>query len=369
MTLHNAKRIVIKTGSSLMIDEETGGVREAWLATVAADIAKFMQQGKEVIVVTSGAVALGRRVLGWHKKVLKLEEKQAAAACGQIHLVQAWRSALGLHAIQTAQVLLTIDESDDRRRFLNAKNTLETLLEARVVPIINENDTVATAELRVGDNDRLSARVAQMVAADWLVLLSDIDGLYSANPKTNASATLIELVKQITPDIEAMAGGAVSNVGSGGMITKIQAAKIALAAGCHMTISDGKIGSPLRALVDGRKHTWFKASESPLSARKHWISGSIAANGAVVLDDGAKTALLSAKSLLPAGVKAVEGNFERGDAVEIKDASGKILGKGLIAYNAADTRRIMGHKSGEIETILGFKGRDTLIHRDDMAIH
>jgi len=253
MTPQNPKRIVIKTGSSLMIDEQTGVVRKSWLTSVAEDISTLRAEKKGVVVVTSGAVALGRSILGIQGKTLLLEEKQACAACGQIALVQAWREALAKHSISVAQVLLTIDESDNRRRYLNARNTLDTLLDHGVVPVINENDTVATAELRVGDNDRLSARVAQMIGADWLILLSDIEGLYTANPKLDGSAQFVDTVEHITPAIEAMAGGAISTVGSGGMATKVQAAKIALAAGCHMTISDGKPKHPVRYLMDGGK--------------------------------------------------------------------------------------------------------------------
>ena len=364
----NINRLIVKTGSSLMTDE-AGELRAEWLATVASDIAALRKAGKEIVVVTSGAVALGRKALGLKAGPLKLEEKQAAAACGQPLLMRAWREALAGHEISVAQILLTIDDSESRRRYLNARNTLETLVGMGVVPIINENDTVATAELRFGDNDRLAARVGQMVSADALLLFSDIDGLYTGDPRSDKTARYIDTVEAVTAEVEAMAGGSGTDVGSGGMITKIQAAKIALGAGCHMAIADGRANHPVKQLMEGGKATWFIASSTPISARKHWISGAIAPTGAVLVDDGAKAALKSGKSLLPAGVKALEGSFERGDAVLIKDLTGMPLGKGLIAYSADDAAKILGHKSAEIEAILGFKGRDTLIHRDDMVLN
>jgi len=283
-------------------------------------------------------------------------------------LIQAWRESLLKRQAATAQLLLTIDDSENRRRYLNARNTLETLLDHGVVPIINENDTVATAELRFGDNDRLAARVAQMASADALLLLSDIDGLYTANPHTDPAARFISEVREITPDIEAMAGGATSLVGSGGMVTKIEAAKIALAAGCHMAIAPGKEPYPLRRYDESKRGTWFIASSTPVSARRHWISGAIAPAGVIVVDDGAAAALKGGKSLLPAGVKALEGHFGRGDAVIVRDMQGRELGKGLIAYSSEDAARILGHKSQDIEKILGFKGRNVLIHRDDLVL-
>ena len=366
--LKNAKRIVIKIGSSLIANEEAGDLRALWLGHLVADIAALQAAGKEVIVVTSGAVALGRLTLKLGKQKLSLEEKQAAAACGQIALISAWQSAFSQHSISTAQLLLTADDSIDRRRYLNARNTLETLLALRAIPIINENDTVATAELRFGDNDRLAARVAQMSGADILILFSDIDGLYSADPRHHKDAEFIETVQDITPAIEAMAGGVGSNFGSGGMATKIAAAKIATGAGCHMIIARGDVEHPLEGLQKGAKHTRFVAHETPKSARKNWISGSMHATGSVIVDDGAATALGLGKSLLPAGVRAIEGTFERGDTVLIFGAAGALLGKGLIAYGHADTARILGKQSGDIEAILGFKGRDVLIHRDDMVL-
>lgn len=368
MILSNIKRIVVKVGSSLIIDSNNV-VRKSWLDTMASDIADLKRSGKEVIIVTSGAVALGRPYLKYGDRRLDLEEKQAAAACGQITLFTLWGQALSGHAFYPAQLLMTADDSIDRRRYLNARNTIDTLLKNdNVIPIINENDTLATAELRFGDNDRLAARVAQMAGADVLILLSDIDGLYSANPATHRDAEFIAEVHEITQDIEAMAGGAASTRSSGGMITKIAAAKITNQAGCHMVIARGTIDHPLKALQNGGKHTHFIANENPLSARKHWIAGSIHPAGSVIVDDGAARALKKGNSLLPAGVTGIEGEFNRGDAVVICNKKGDMLGKGLIAYNAEDAQRIIGKQSSEIEDILGFKGRDVLIHRDDMVL-
>lgn len=366
MQLQKSKCVVLKIGSSTLVEGHQ--VRQQWLAALAEDIAALRARGTQVIVVSSGAVALGRTLLGVGAKTLRLEEKQAAAACGQIRLVQAWREALEQHGLGAAQLLLTIDDSENRRRYLNARNTLHTLMEQGIVPVINENDTVATAELRFGDNDRLAARVAQMASADTLVLFSDIDGLYTANPHKDPTATHIARVEEITPAIEALAGASASDVGSGGMITKIEAGKIALAAGCHMAIAKGEALHPLKALEEGGKATWFIAPTTPARARKHWISGSLTPAGTITIDDGAAEALRNGKSLLPAGVTEVEGQFGRGDAVLIRDAQGREIGKGLIAYSRDDAMRIVGRKTGEIEAILGFKGRNALIHRDDMVL-
>ncbi len=373
--LASAKRIVIKTGSSLIIGDDWH-VRQEWLATLAMDITNLKKEGKEIIVVTSGAVALGRHVLGYGTRKLLLEEKQAAAACGSTPLLVEWQKALqkaGDKILESplypAQMLLTADDSINRRRYLNARNTLETLLEnLYVVPIINENDTVATAELRFGDNDRLAARVAQMAGADLLVLFSDIDGLYSADPRSNPDAEFKEEVNEITPEIEAMAGGVGSAVGSGGMATKIVAARIATSAGCNMVIARGTHNHPLQILRDGGKATLFTAKENPFSARKHWIAGSLHPAGTITIDQGAARALATGKSLLPAGVVAISGEFERGDAVLICNQDRNQIGRGLISYNSDDAKRIIGKKSAEIEQILGFKRRDVLIHRDDMVL-
>lgn len=367
-----SQRIVIKIGSSLIIGADFAA-REDWLKTLAKDIRELRNQGKQVVVVTSGAIALGRQVLLYGTRPLELEEKQAAAACGQIRLISHWAKAFEFEKEATtlypAQILLTIDDSENRRRYLNARNTLSTLLAAtHIIPIVNENDTVATSEIRVGDNDRLAARVAQMMSADLLVLLSDVDGLYRENPNTNHDAEFVSEINQLTPEIEAMAGGVGSAFGSGGMRTKIEAARIALAAGCSMIIGRGIEPHPVRRLIEGERCTLFRASSTPKSARKHWISGSLHASGSYIADEGAAAALANGKSLLPAGVRRIEGIFGRGDAVQVKDESGRILGKGLSAYSSDDAARIIGRKSTEIEEILGYKYRDTLVHRDDMVI-
>lgn len=368
MYITNARRIVIKIGSALIANQENGQLNEAWLATLIEDIAELHQAGKEVIIVTSGAVALGRQVLGIKKRSARLEEKQAAAACGQIELLRGYKEYFAHYSINVAQILLTIEDSENRRRYLNARNTLETLIKMRVIPIINENDTVATAELRFGDNDRLAARVAQMTGSDVLVLFSDIDGLYTSNPQTDHTATLIPIIDEITPEIEAMGGNSLSDVGSGGMITKIAAAKIAVSSGCHMAITAGKPAHPLKTLMQGARASWFMASATPLTARKHWIASSLYPMGELRVDDGAYKALREGKSLLPAGVVAISGQFNRGDAVTIKDRVGLEIGRGIVAYSAQDASLIMGKKSTEIEGILGFSGRDELIHRDDLVM-
>jgi glutamate 5-kinase len=366
--LDKAQRVVIKVGSALVANGTTGEVNHDWLCSMAEDIALLRAQGKEVILVTSGAVSLGRSALNLSYKKLKIEEKQAAAACGQIRLMEAWASVLNEHKVNIAQLLLTLEVSEERRRYLNARATIQTLLAAGVVPVVNENDTVATEELRVGDNDRLAARVAQMAGADVLVLLSDVDGMYTADPTKDVSALHLPEITGITDEIRAMAGGAASMVGTGGMRTKVDAAEIALSGGCHMVITRGSTLRPLSALQGGAKATWFVSNQTAQHARKDWIAGSLSSAGNVVVDDGAAKALRAGKSLLPAGVTLVEGDFERGDAVLVKDKDGRILAKGLVAYDIADATRIIGRKSEEIEAILGFKGRDALIHRDDLVM-
>ncbi len=366
--LANAKRLVVKIGSSLLVDEESGKLHQAWLDALCDDVATAHKRGQEVLIVTSGAVAIGRGPLGMTGRKLRLEEKQAAAATGQMRLTQAYQNSLDRHGITVAQVLLTLDDTENRRRYINARNTLETLLRLRAVPVINENDSVATAEIRFGDNDRLAARVTQMVSADTCVLFSDIDGLYTADPRTNPAATLVPEVREITPEIESMAGVAVSGVGSGGMVTKIMAAKICVGAGCRMAIAPGKPMNPLQVLERDGRSTWFLPVAEPRAARKRWIAGSVQTLGVLVVDDGAVTALFSGKSLLPAGVTDVSGEFERGDAVEVRGADGRVIAKGLSAYAAADIRAIRGRKSEDIETILGFRGRSEVIHRDDLVV-
>ncbi len=372
--LADARRAVVKVGSALLVEEASGEIRRAWLNALADDIAELKAGGAEVIVVSSGAIALGRTRLGLPPGVLKLEDKQAAAAAGQVHLVLAWHEALTRHGIPAAQVLLTLADTEARRRHLNARNTLDALLGLGAVPVINENDTVATEEIRFGDNDRLAARVAQMASADTLVLLSDIDGLYTADPRTDPGARLVPEVPQITAQIEAMAGEAPPGYSSGGMVTKLEAAKIALAADCRMAIAPGGSPNPLAAIVRGGRCTWFGADAAragyggPRSARKRWIAGAIAPSGALTIDRGAVRALGAGKSLLPAGVLALEGRFERGDAVLVRNDRGEVLGRGLSAYSSADAALIIGHKSREIEARLGYRGRDEIIHRDDLVL-
>ncbi|MBM3513839.1 MAG: glutamate 5-kinase [Alphaproteobacteria bacterium] len=367
-SLADSKRLVVKIGSALLVDDATGELHRGWLDALTDDVAALKKRGQEVVIVTSGAIAIGRGPLGMRGRKLRLEEKQAAAATGQTRLTQAYQSSLDRHGITVAQVLVTIEDTESRRRFLNARSTLETLLTLGAVPVINENDTVATSEIRFGDNDRLAARVAQMIGADALVLLSDIDGLYTADPRGNPDAKLVPQVRELTDEIKAMAGVASTGHGSGGMVTKLMAAQICMGAGCRMAIAPGKPMHPLKALQDGGRCTWFLPAASPRAAYKAWIAASVQPAGIVVVDDGAAKALSSGKSLLPAGVKSVEGNFERGDAVQIKTHAGRVIAKGLSAYSADDARVIIGHKSDEIEKLLGFQGRSELIHRDDLVM-
>jgi len=365
-----ARRIVLKIGSALLVAQD-GEIRRAWLDALVADVARCRRRGQELIVVTSGAIAVGRRHLGLHHRALRLEEKQAAAATGQIRLAHAYQEALARHAITVAQILLTPDDTEERRRHLNARATFAQLIALGAVPVVNENDTIATAEIRFGDNDRLAARVAQMVSADMLVLLSDIDGLYTADPRTDPAARHIPLVREIGPDTLAMAGAAPPGYSSGGMVTKLEAARIAMGAGCHMLIAEGdprNDGGALQAIEAGARATLFMPGGEPRSARKAWIAGAVNPGGALVVDDGAARALRSGKSLLPAGIVAVEGSFERGDCVVIRSRTGAEAGRGLSAYGSADIRLIAGHKSGEIERILGYRGRDEIIHRDDLVV-
>ena len=366
--LRNAKRLVVKIGSALLVDEESGRPHQSWLDALCDDIAAAHARGQEVLIVTSGAVAIGRGPLGMVGRKLRLEEKQAAAATGQSRLTQAYQTSLDRHAITVAQVLLTLDDSENRRRYINARNTLDTLLRLRAVPVINENDSVATAEIRFGDNDRLAARVAQMIGADACVLLSDIDGLYTADPRSNPGAMLVPEVREITAEVEAMAGVSATDMGTGGMVTKIMAAKICMGAGCRMAIAPGKPMRPLQALENGGRSTWFIPKAEPRAAWKSWIAGSVQTLGVIVVDDGAVRALFDGKSLLPAGVVDVSGEFERGDAVEVRGPDGRVIGKGLSAYAAADMRAIKGRKSEDIEAILGFRGRSEVIHRNDLVV-
>jgi glutamate 5-kinase len=366
--LIEAKRVVVKVGSALLVDADKGRLNRTWLEGFAADIAHLRRRGQEVILVSSGAIALGRRHLGLSSGKLKLEESQAAAAVGQIRLAHAYKEILDAHEITVAQILLTLGDTEQRRRYLNARGTLNTLLSLGAVPVINENDTVATAEIRYGDNDRLAARVAQMTGADCLILLSDIDGLYTANPHENPQAELISRVLDITPAIEAMAGGATSGLGTGGMQTKIAAAKIAVGAGCHLCIAKGATQHPLKRIEEGARCTWFVPSSTPSAARKQWIAGSLKPAGAISVDEGAVRALLQGKSLLPAGVTRSVGRFDRGDTVSIVGPDSLEVARGICAYSDSDTARIMGRKSAEIENLLGFRGRDEIVHRDDLVL-
>jgi len=366
--LAGARRLVVKIGSALLA-ADSGEIRRGWLAALADDVARCHARGQEVILVSSGAIAVGRRHLGLGRRRLRLEENQAAAATGQIRLAHAYQEALARHGITVAQILLTLDDTEERRRHLNARATFAQLLSLGAVPVVNENDTVATAEIRFGDNDRLAARVAQMTSADMLVLLSDIDGLYTADPRKSSEARHVPIVREIGPEIEAMAGEAAPGFSSGGMVTKLAAARIAMGAGCHMLIAQGKgAGSPLAAIEARCRATLFLTRAEPRSARKAWIAGAVNPCGILTVDDGAAGALRRGKSLLPAGVVAVEGVFERGDAVIIRTRSGSETGRGLSAYSSADIRRIAGYKSGEIAGILGYRGRDEIIHRDDLVV-
>jgi glutamate 5-kinase len=366
--LSDSRRLVVKIGSALLVEEKSGAIHQKWLQALADDVAELRAQGIEVLLVSSGAIAVGRRHLGLVGKAPRLEEKQAAAATGQIRLAHAYQEALARHDITVAQVLLTLSDTEERRRHLNARNTLGALLRLGAVPVINENDTVATTEIRFGDNDRLAARVAAMMNADTLVLLSDIDGLYEADPRKDPGAAHLAEIPAVTPEIEAMAGAAPTGYSSGGMVTKLTAAKVATGAGCRMAIADGRAEHPLKRLAAGERCSWFLSNLEPLTARKRWIAGSLKPAGRILVDAGAAKALTSGKSLLPAGVTAIEGRFERGDAVTVCNGEGLELARGLVAYSAADARLILGHKSREIEAILGYRGREELIHRDDLVV-
>ncbi len=366
--LASAKRIVVKVGSALLVDPETGRLNRAWLETLIDDLLRLRARHQQVILVSSGAIALGRRQLKLAKGPLRLEEKQASAAVGQIRLAHAYKELLEDKGVTVAQVLLTLEDTERRRRYLNARATISTLLELGAIPVINENDTVATAEIRYGDNDRLAARVAQMTSADCLLLLSDVDGLYTADPNKDPNAQFIEHVRHVTPEIEAMAGRSVSDVGSGGMATKILAARIAVSAGCHMCISAGHHKHPVRRIEEGERATWFVPTANPKAARKQWIAGTLRPAGALGIDEGALRALRAGKSLLPAGVVSAAGRFERGDTVSVLAPDGTEVARGIVAYSDTDATRIMGRKSSEIEALLGFIGRAEMIHRDDLVI-
>jgi glutamate 5-kinase len=362
------RRITVKVGSSLLVDSAQGGVKRDWLVSLAADIADLHSRGADVLVVSSGSIALGRKVLGLPERDLKLEDSQAAAAVGQIALARIWAEVLADRQIKAGQILVTLGDTEERQRYLNARATIARLLDFRAVPVINENDTVATNEIRYGDNDRLAARVATMASSDLLILLSDVTGLYSAPPLENPDAALIPVVPRVTSEIEAMAGGAASRLSRGGMRTKIEAAKIATTGGTHMLIADGRVLHPVARLQDGAPCTWFLTGSNPVTARKKWIAGSLEPRGALHIDAGAAAAMTNGKSLLPAGVIRVEGNFARGDCVVIRNAQGGEIGRGLIAYDASEAVLIAGRNSQEIESLLGAPGRAAIIHRDDMVV-
>jgi glutamate 5-kinase len=366
--LTRARRIVVKVGSALLVDQATGLVNRPWLETLVEDLLRLRTRGQEVVLVSSGAIALGRRELKLPSGALKLEESQAAAAVGQITLAHIYKELFGASGVTVAQILLTLEDSERRRRYLNARATLSALLGLKALPVINENDTVATTEIRYGDNDRLAARVAQMTSADCLLLLSDVSGLYTADPNLDPAAKLIPEIREITPAIEAMGGRSASAVGSGGMATKIAAAKISTAAGCAMAIAAGSPLHPVRRLEEGADCSWFLPASNPATARKQWIAGTLKPAGAITIDAGAAQALSAGKSLLPAGVTAVQGRFERGDTVSVLGPDGTELARGIIAYSDKAATRIQGKRSADIEALLGFRGRDEMIHRDDLVM-
>jgi glutamate 5-kinase len=366
--LADFRRIVVKIGSSLLVDAKAGRLNEKWLASLCADIAALRADRRDILVVSSGAIALGRSVLKLAGGALALEDSQAAAAVGQIALARTWTEALSRHGITAGQILVTLGDTEERRRYLNARSTIDRLLRWRAVPVINENDTVATNEIRYGDNDRLAARVATMVSAEALVLLSDVDGLYDAPPGSGAKARHLPLVERVTPEIEAMAGAAGSGLSRGGMLTKVEAAKIATAAGTHMVIASGRVEHPLRAIEQGARCTWFLTPGNPVTARKKWIAGALEPKGTLTLDAGAVAALRRGNSLLPVGVVRIDGDFARGDAVIIRGPDGVEIGRGLCAYDAEDAQKIRGRSSGDIDSILGFSGRAEMVHRDDLVL-
>jgi len=366
--LTDFRRIVVKVGSSLLVDARAGKLNESWLAALSADLAALHGDKRDLLVVSSGAIALGRTVLKLPDGALKLEDSQAAAAVGQIALARTWTEALSRHGITAGQVLVTLWDTEERRRYLNARSTIDKLLEWRAVPVINENDTVATTEIRYGDNDRLAARVATMVSADLLVLLSDVDGLYDAPPSTVAAPRHLPRVERITPEIEAMAGAAGSELSRGGMQTKIEAAKIATGAGTQMVIASGRVEHPLRAIDESARCTWFAALGNPVTARKKWIAGSLEPKGTLIIDAGAVAALRRGNSLLPVGVVRIDGDFARGDAVIIRGPDGAEVGRGLCAYDTEDAQKIKGRASADIASVLGFSGRAEMVHRDDLVV-
>jgi glutamate 5-kinase len=368
MKIEQTKRIVIKVGSSLLFDEENNKLNSDWLFTLGEDIKYLKELQKEVVIVTSGAIALGSKDLEIDMQEMKLDINQAVSSVGQIHLMSSYKYAFEGNELKVAQILLTLDDTEQRRRSINARRTMDTLLKMGIIPIVNENDTIATNEIRYGDNDRLASRVAQIISADCLILLSNINGLYSSDPKSNDKIKLISNVTEINKDIENMAGDSVSDLGKGGMKTKILAAKTAMASGCHMAITNGKIKNPIKALFKDRPCTWFNPSKTPLAARKQWIIGTMNPVGTIIIDNGAEIALKGGSSLLPAGIKNIEGEFSRGDVVSIKSITNEKIGLGLAGYSSNDALKIIGHKSSEIATILKYSYREEMIHKDDLAL-
>ncbi|MGI9329497.1 MAG: glutamate 5-kinase [Gammaproteobacteria bacterium] len=367
-TLTGARRLVVKIGSSLLVDAATGQLNRSWLEALADELERCRARDQEILVVSSGAIALGRRYLGLNPEQRQLEELQAAAAAGQVLLAHAYQDILGKRGLRVAQVLLTLDDTENRRRYLNARNTLQRLLKLGVVPVVNENDTVATHEIRYGDNDRLAARVAEMISADCLVLLSDVAGLYDADPTADSGARLIPAVTEITPQIEAMAGEAATEFGTGGMATKLMAARICVGAGCATLIASGRGLSPLAQIESGGPCTWFAPRGTPLAARKQWIAGSLVPRGVLEIDAGAEQALRAGRSLLPVGVTTVDGTFQRGDALTVRNAAGQDLARGLASYAVDEVAKLCGRRSDEIEELLGYRGRDEVIHRDNLVL-
>ena len=365
MKIENTKRIVIKIGSSLLFDNKTNKLNKEWLISLAEDVNFLKSQNKEIIIVSSGAIAFGAKDLNLEMAELRLDIHQAVAAVGQIQLMSAFKNAFEKYESKVSQILLTLDDTEKRRRSINARRTIDNLLKLNIVPVVNENDTIATNEIKYGDNDRLAARVAQITGADCLILLSNINGLYSSDPKNNEELKLIDSVESIDETIESMAGSSISETGKGGMKTKIMAAKTALSAGCHMAITNGTINNPIQALFNGRPCTWFTPNKTPLAARKQWIVGTMQTVGSVIIDDGANKALINGSSLLPAGILEVNGEFERGDAIEVLSSSKDKIGIGLSSYSSEEGRKIMGHKSNEIGNILSYSYREEMIHKDD----
>ena len=368
MKIEDTKRIVVKVGSSLLFDQDTNTLNSEWLISLAEDIKKLREKGKQIIIVSSGAIALGAKDLNLHMKELKMDMNQAVSSVGQIHLMSSYKSAFEKNEIKVSQILLTLDDTEQRRRSINARRTIDTLLNLNIVPIVNENDTIATTEIRYGDNDRLASRVAQISSADCLIMLSNINGLYSSDPKNDNEIKLIDKVTEINTEIEEMIGTSVSETGKGGMKTKIQAAKTALLSGCHLAITNGTINHPITSLFNGRPCTWFVPSKTPLAARKQWIAGTMKPVGSVIIDEGATKALKNGSSLLPAGIKSIEGKFERGDVIEIKTIDKNIIGIGLSGYSASESELIKGHKSDEIAKILSYSYREEMIHKDDLVL-